>query len=294
MVRPSSITNTLSADFDRRVPLFPTRSAADAPAEFPVQSARPSVAGPQARVSTSVVRQVVVLEVAGRLVEVVEDLDRAIQLALADGPRGLVCDLSAVLEAAEPAAVEVLAAAARHVRAWPGIPMAVACPEPRVREALAAHPQGGQLIVTDSMLQAVSAVLASPIPAIEWLRLAPHPTAPRSSQDFVARTLLHWGLDSLVLSVGIVMSELVASSTMDASTDIDVSIAWNLGALRLTVRDNIPDLRRQPYSHLDPRRRRLSVVAVLSRAFGVLPTSDGGKVTWAVLNAAQPSASTGA
>jgi len=64
---------------------------------------------------------------------------------------------------------------------------------------------------------------------------------------------------------------------MDATTDIDLSIVWNLGALRLTVRDNSPDLPRPAHSYLDPHERRLSVVAVLSRTFGVLPTADGGK-----------------
>jgi len=75
---------------------------------------------------------------------------------------------------------------------------------------------------------------------------------------------------------------------MHAGTDIDLSVAWDQGALRLTVRDNSPDLHLPPYSHVDPYARRMSVVAVLSRAFGVLPTADGGKVAWAVLNATRP------
>src|ERR1039458_7969661 len=89
-----------------------------------------------------VMRQAVVLEVTGRLRDVVEDLDHAIELALAEGPRGVVCDLAAVLEGAEPGAVDVLAGLGRHVRDWPGIPVAVACPDPQ----LAAHPVGGHLI----------------------------------------------------------------------------------------------------------------------------------------------------
>ena len=97
----------------------------------------------------------------------------------------MVCDLAAVSEGAEPGAVEVLAGLGRHVRDWPGIPVAVACPDPQVREALAAHPVGGQLIVTASLFPAVSAVLATPALAVEWLHLAPHPTAPRASRDFV-------------------------------------------------------------------------------------------------------------
>jgi hypothetical protein len=113
--------------------------------------------------------------------------------------------------------------------------VAVACLDPRVRAALAAHPLGGHLIVTESVFCAVSAVLATPTPAVERLRLAPHPTAERAAREFVTRTLVDWGLDRLVLSADFVVSELVSSSTMQATTGIDVSVAWNLGALRLTV-----------------------------------------------------------
>jgi hypothetical protein len=292
MVQPLGNPNDLSTephnfftDFDHHLVLFPTRSAAHVLAELPAQSdGRPVQAGLPVAIKSSVVRQVVVLEVAGRLAGVVEALDRAIQLALAEGPRGVVCDLSAVLDSAEPDAVEVLAKAGRHVREWPGTSVAVACPDPRVRKALAAHPLGCHLILATSLLTALSEVPATLTPAVEWLRLAPHPTAPRESQDFVTRTLQDWGLGSAALSAGLVMRELVANS-MHTGTDIDLSVAWDQGALRLTVRDNSPDQPQQPYNHLDSHARRLSVVAVLSRAFGVLPTADGGKVVWAVLDA---------
>jgi len=289
-------TNLHDRRTDPLVRLCPAQFAAELPtlsaAHIPAQSTDRPRTGPQVRVRKRAIRQVVVLEVAGRLGDVVEDLDRAIQLALADGPRGVACDLSAVLEGAGPRAVEMLATAGRHVRDWPGIPVAVACPDPQVRAALVAHPLGGHLIVSESMFSAVSAVLATPTLAVERLRLAPHPTAPRASRNFVTRALLDWRLGRVIPFASLVVSELVSNSTMDASTDIDLSVAWNLGALRLTVRDNSPDLPRQPYSHLDLYGRRLAVVAVLSRAFGVLPTADGGKVVWAVLNAPRPLSST--
>lgn len=182
----------------------------------------------------------------------------------------------------------MLAAAGRHVRDWSGIPVGVACPDARLRAAVAAQPLGGQLIWSTSLDSAVSAVLATPVSVVERLRLAPHPNASRASRDFVSRTLLDWRLGRVIRVASLVVSELAANSTMDARTDIDVSVAWNLEALRLTVRDKSPALPRQRYSHLDPHGRRLSVVAVLSRAFGVLPTAEGGKVIWAVLNAAHP------
>jgi hypothetical protein len=280
----------LSTDLDDRVVPFPTRAMAHtAPSQTELQEqSAGSAADPEARVRTHAIRQVVLLEVAGRLSDVVGDLDRAIQLALAEGPRGVVCNLSGVLHGSVQGAVDVLAPAGRHVRDWPGVPVAVACPDPRVRAALAAHPLGRHLIVTASMPSAVSAVLETPTQTVERLRLAPHPTAPRASRDFVTRTLLDWRLGRVIRFASLAVSELVSSSTMHAGTDIDLTVAWNLGALRLTVRDNSPDLPSQPLSASGLYGRGLTVVDGLSRAFGVLPTVDGGKVVWAVLNAVRP------
>jgi hypothetical protein len=274
-----------SSDLDHPMVLFPTRSAAPLLAE---DAARAAGAGPPVGVGTHTVGHVVVLEVAGILGEVVEDLDRAIQLALADGPRGVVCDLTNLSEGAQPGAVEILATAGRHVRDWPGIPVAVACSDRRVRGALAVHPLGGHLIVTASLPAALSAVEATPAPIVERIRLAPHPTAPRASRDFVTRTLLDWRLRRVIRYASPVVSEIAMSSTVSAGTDLDVSVAWNLGALRLTVRDYGQGLPPQRYSALGLHGRALTVVAGLSRAFGVLPTDGGGKVVWAVLDAPAP------
>lgn len=298
MVTQPSIPPEVATDSEDQVSPLPTQFPA-APVhlvtEFPAQLADRAATGSQVRVRTHAIRQVVVLQVASRLKDVVEDLDRTIQQALADGPRGVVCDLSGVIEGTDPDAFEELASAGRHVRDWPGTPVAVACPDPQMRSALAAHPLGKYLIVTASMLPALSAVLSTPTSAVQWLRLPSHPTAPRASRDFVTRTLLDWRLGRLILSANLMVGELVASSLVSASTDIDLSIAWNLGVLRLTVRDHGDDndnaRRRHPY--LDLNVSRLPVVAGLSRAFGVLPTADGGKAVWAVLNVPQPPQSTG-
>jgi hypothetical protein len=250
----------------------------------PKQPARPPAPGRQA-IRTRVIGHVVVLEVADPLHDVVEELDQAIQLALADGPRGVICDLSATSGDAERGAVEWLAMAGRHFRDWPGIPVAVACPNARVREAVSAHALGRHLIVTSSMPLALSAVLATPIPVIEWLELAPHPTAPRASRDFVTRALRVWGLGHLTPSAALVISELVTNSTVYAGSEIAVSVAWIPGGVRLTVRDKSPELPRPRKDRLGLHGRGLTIVAGFSREFGVMPTAEGGKVVWAVLDA---------
>jgi hypothetical protein len=290
MVQQPSISPDLSTDFDHRVVLFPTRFAADLPTELATRAdARPSTG----QVRTRAIRQVAILEVGCRLGDAVEDLDRAVQLALAEGPRGVVIDLSDALEGTELRAVEVLATAGRHVRDWPGIPVAVACPDPQVREALRAQPLGAHLIVTPSLFSAVTAVLATPTLSVQQLRLAAHPTAPRAAREFVTRTLMGWQLGRVIPYASLVMSELVASSSINAGTDINLSAVWNLGALRLTVRDHGPALPGQRPSALYLHGRRLTIVAGVSRTFGVMPTDDGGKVVWAVLDAPRPCSSGG-
>jgi hypothetical protein len=279
------------ADVDHRVVPVPSRYMPYVPAKFPARPVRLRRTTPQIRVRTRTIRQVAVLEVAGRLSDVVEELDRAIQQALAEGPRGVVCDLSDVL--ADPVTVEVLATAGRHVRDWPGIPIAVACPDPQVRDALHVHPLGRHLITAESLFSAMTAVLATPDQVVQSLVLAPHPTAPLASRDFVTRTLLDWRLSRVIPFASLVVSALVTSSTTHAGTVIDLSVVWDSGALRLSVRDHGPALPGQTPVDSDLQGRGLTVVAALSRAFGVLPTNDGGKVLWAVLEAPRPGPSTG-
>jgi hypothetical protein len=286
------LLNPQNLPSDHKVGVFPTQFADDLRAEFPAQSAVRPAAEPRVRVRKCAIRQVVVIQVAGHLCDVVEDLDKVIQLILADEPRGVVCDLSGVLEGAEPAAVEMLATAGRHVRDWPGIPVAVACPDPQVRQALRAHPLGDHLIVTESLFSARNAVLAAPTLTVARLCLAQHPTAPRASRDFVTRTLLGWRLSRVIPFASLVINELVPNSTVSAGTDVDLSVAWDRGALRLTVRDHSAAVPGQRHSVLGLHGRGLTVVAVLSRRFGVLPTADGGKVVWAVLEAPRPIPST--
>jgi hypothetical protein len=287
----TALQNDLPTDSNDRVNLlpaqfateFPTRSAAHL-TEVSAQLADRPATSSRVRVRTHTIPHLVVLEVASRLSDVVEDLDQTIQLALADEPRGVVCDLSALLERGEPGAVEKLATAGRHVSDWPAIPVVVACPDPQVCSELAVHPLGRHLIVTASMLPALSAALSTPTPARQLLRIGPHPTAPRAARDFVTRTLLDWKLGRAIPSASLVVGELVASSLMSAGTDIELSVVWNMGVLRLSVRDHGPDQTSQRRSHSDLYGRPRSVVAGLSRAFGTLPTAEGGKAVWAVLN----------
>jgi hypothetical protein len=282
----------LPTDFGHDVALFPTWST-DHAAAVSARSPRQRATGTWTGLRRHVIRRVVVLQVVGRLADLAEDLDREIQLALATEPRGVVCDLSDELDGNR--AVEALAAAGRHVRDWPGVPVAAACLDPMVRVALRKHPLGCHLIVAESQLTALTGVLATPDLAARQLRLPSHPSTPRVSREFIAGTLLDWGLSRLTPFASLVVNELVASSANQAGSDIDISVVWDraaerwdLGILRMTVRDRGPKDAAPTNQVLELEGRRRTVVAGTSRAFGVLPTADGGRTVWAVLEAPMP------
>lgn len=251
---------------------------------FPAALRDLAAAGPGHRVRMHTAGEVVILGVDGRLTDVVEDLDHAIRLALAELPRGVACDLSAVQECAAPGALRVLASAGRHLRDWPGIPVAVASPDASVRDDLRRKPLGGHLLVTESVRLALSTVLETAAPVAQSLRLAPHPTAPRASRDFVSRTLLDWQLGPRIPTACLVVSELVTNAMVHAGTDIDLSLAAHRGILRVTVRDHGAGLPLHLVAPVGLHGRGLAVVAGLSRGWGVLPTAGGGKVVWAVID----------
>src|SRR5664279_5575322 len=104
-MQPSSKTPAVSAVLHNHTGMLANRFPKE-PATRPEQPARCSDSGIHLGVRRHLVSQVVVLEISGQLGDVVEDLTRAVQIALADAPRGVVCDLSAVVEVAEPGAVE--------------------------------------------------------------------------------------------------------------------------------------------------------------------------------------------
>lgn len=107
--------------------------------------------------------------------------------------------------------------------------MALACPNAGVREALRVQPLGGYLITAESLSCAMMSVLATPHLIVQCLHLAAHPTAPRAARNFVKRTLLDWQLTPIIPSASLLVSELVASSSIQAGTDIDLSVVWDAG-----------------------------------------------------------------
>jgi hypothetical protein len=141
-------------------------------------------------------------------------------------------------------------------------------------------------MVTASLPVALSAILQAARPAVVSRRLAPHPTAPRAARDLVSRTLLEWRLSPHIPDAHLVVSELVTNAMIHAGTDIDLTLSEHRRSVRIAVRDHNHDLPVEQHGRSDEHGRGLAIVAELSTAWGVLPHADGGKVVWAVFDAA--------
>ncbi len=269
----SSASTTGSGDHS--VELTPDRPAA--------QAAR-GTRGTRGRVRTYSVGRVAVLELTGQLVDGVEELDRAVRLALAENPRAVVCDLTGVATGTALDGLTLLASCGGYVRDWPAISVAVACPDGRVCQTLRPLPAGGYLTLTGSVRAALSAVLATPAPLVRSLGLEPHPRAARAGRDFVTRALLDWHRITCIPAARLAVSELVTNAIVHAGTDIELSIAAYRDTLRVTVRDHSAAQPVRQVARLAIHGRGLGIVADVSRAWGVLPAADGGKVVWAVLD----------
>jgi hypothetical protein len=235
--------------------------------------------------------EVAVVAGVGRLDDVAADLRRAVLLALAEDPRAVVCDLTGVTDGSDADAGLLLATIAQQVRDWPAVPVALHSPDADLRHRLRRQPLSEHVLLRATMSQAMTAVGRSAPPATATLELVPHVTASRVARDFVSRTCLDWGLAPAIASACLVVSELVTNGLRHAVTDMDLSLARHQGLLRLALRDHSDAPLRLRAPDMDNvGGRGLAVVGACSRAWGVLPTADGGKVVWAVLDVRAPDA----
>lgn len=222
---------------------------------------------------------------AGPLVDVVKTLVPAVLMALAEQPRALVCDLSALDDGSDEQASALVATSARQVRDWPAVKVAMVCRAPGLRDHLRRQPLSEHLLIRATRRQAVLEMTRHEPAAIAYTHVVASATASRRCREFVRAACLDWGLAEVVPAACLVASELATNVVLHARTDLDLTVSQYGGLLRIAVRDGSHD---QPLqSPPDSRRmhgRGLALVAASSRAWGALPTTDGGKVVWAVLD----------
>jgi hypothetical protein len=239
------------------------------------------------------VQETGLVTVSGPLEDVAEVAHRALLDTLADDVTAVVCDLSEATGTPDSESTALLASVGSEVRQWPGTPVGMVCPTVRLREGISRHPDSRYLVLAARRRQVLVGLAHRPHATVVQASLPPVARSARAARDLVARTLLDWGCGPQIGGATLVVSELVTHAMLYADSDLLVTVARCGSQIRISVRDanhtntHLMGMEASRVSH-----RGLMLVAAVSESWGVLPTSDGGKVVWAVLAANPPAART--
>jgi hypothetical protein len=239
------------------------------------------------------VQETGLVTVSGPLEDVAEVAHRALLDTLADDVTAVVCDLSEATGPPDSESTALLASVGSEVRQWPGTPVGMVCPGVRLREGIARHPDSRYLVLAERRRQVLAGLARRPRATVVQASLPPVARSARAARDLVARTLLDWGCGPQIGGATLVVSELVTHAMQYADSDLLVTVARCGSQVRISVRDanhTNTDLMGMDSARIS--HRGLMLVAAVSESWGVLPTSDGGKVVWAVLAANPPAART--
>lgn len=122
------------------------------------------------------------------------------------------------------------------------------------------------------------------------LSLPGEPASVPIARRAVAAQLRAWGLEPLVDTVSLAVSELVTNAVLHATGGLRVALSRAPGGARLEVGDGSArtPLQRRP-TELSGTGRGLQLVDMLAADWGVESASGTGKVVWAVFAAADDS-----
>ncbi|MGH3367313.1 MAG: ATP-binding protein [Nocardioidaceae bacterium] len=210
-------------------------------------------------------------------------LQHQIFATLAEQPRWLLCDLTAI-PTVSTEVLDVLRAVVRQQADWPGTPVGIACPDRRLPGRL--RGAAGHRVEIGTSVDTVAETLAgTPGADHATLMLAPGLTSPRSARAFVARACLRWDARAITGHAVLVASELVTDAVLHSDTKVQLVVSRHPGRLRIAVRDETPNGgARWGSAGVSGSGRGLLLVSSVCRAWAVQPTLDNAKVVWAVLD----------
>jgi anti-anti-sigma regulatory factor len=206
----------------------------------------------------------------------------ALLKCLAEQPRALLVDLAA-MELGADTALALFTAVTRQAARWPGTPIVLCGPSPRVAGLLERGRYGPVTLCPGVEQARREADSGTVVPPSLSDRLLPIAGAVRHARNVVTEACLAWALPELVGPGSLVVSELVANGVEHASTMMTLQITRRVRQVHVAVRDGSPA---EPVINrsagLSERGRGLMLVEAVSLHWGWLPTDDG-KVVWASL-----------
>jgi len=199
-------------------------------------------------------------------------------------PDALIVRLGSDFEIPSRAMYAVFTAVWIKISPWPDIPfLLVAESETHQRELT----RGGvsRFVATCQDIESAFEAAERPPPRRFHRMLLPNsPTAPLMARAAVRDACAQWQVSSMINDAVLVASELVENAVAHAHSESSLRIELRRGGLSIAVRDRDPEpatlVPSQPHA---PGFRGLELVDRVTVAWGSTPSTDGGKIVWAVL-----------
>lgn len=237
------------------------------------------------RIETADLAGVVVATPAGRLdlVSYAALRDDLLKLA-ADTPIALVVRLDHGFEVPSRAMLAVFTTVWMRISRWPDISMVLLAVTEEHRDDLRAAGVARFVRTCGTLEDALRIVERPPRRRFRRVPLPNSPTAPLLARAVVREACELWDLPGLCEDAVLVVSELVENAVRHAHSESLLRVELRPTGLSLAVRDNDPAPPLLEFPGRDvPGHRGVQLVDRISTAWGFSPSSDGGKIVWAVL-----------
>jgi anti-anti-sigma regulatory factor len=207
----------------------------------------------------------------------------ALLKCVADEPSGVIVQLDRTT-VVTPLALSVFSVVARKANDWPGVQVLLVARPGQTRELLRRGALDRFVPTFALVAEAVHALQAVPVRQLATLELPPANGSPAMARRFVTETLKGWRIEGLTDDACLIVSELVENAILHGRSAARLRLELRRGLLTVAVRDasDTPPSRQKPGA-TDRGGRGVFLVDVMSKAWGMTPTWDGGKVVWAVL-----------
>lgn len=204
-----------------------------------------------------------------------------------DGDTIVVCDLRG-MTAPGAAVTQMFTPVSHYLDNWPGAAVVVCSEDGSVLTRL---PDGAyrRLLARADSDTGISE-MAPTLPPVRQarLRLPADPSAAREAREFATHALRSWDVPDAVGTATLVVSELVTNSIRHAGTVNELTLSLAEERLRIAVHD-LENSTPEPSRHFDADAldgRGLFLVEVMSRTWGVFPSTPAGKTVWSILDTA--------
>jgi len=209
--------------------------------------------------------------------------DGLLKLA-ADAPLALVVRLGPGFEVPSATMLAVFTTVGMRISQWPDIPLVLLAETSEHREQLRTSGVARFVRTTDDLTGALHAAERPPLRRFRSVPLPNSPAAPIMARAVVREACEAWDLPRLSDDAVLVVSELVENAVRHAHSESALRVELRPTGLSLAVRDNDPaEPALQSPGPGVPGHRGVQLVAKVSVAWGCTPSSDGGKIVWAVL-----------